>query len=133
MTTIHAFKRLKTYVHTFPDVALTFQPNQFGDVVCDVESESAVDRLLSIPTGFKVYEPREEAFTVDTKPESDQGQVQEPENPYLIVSGEVSIDLMTMDKSELRQMCEANGIKVGGAASEQTLRDRIVAAINTPE
>lgn len=129
MTKIHAFKRKKTYIHTFPDVTLTFEPNASGDVVCDVESESAVDRLLCIPTGFKVYEEQEEAFTIDTNPE----EPQQPENPYLIVSGEVSIDLMTMTKAELREMCEANGIKVGGAASEQTLRDRIVAAINTPE
>ncbi len=126
MTTIHAFKRLKTYVHTFPDVALTFQPNQFGDVVCDVESESAVDRLLSIPTGFKVYEPREEASAVKSDPSAD-------ENPYLIVIGDVSIDLMAMNKSELREMCEANGIKVSNASGEQTMRDKIIAAINTPE
>lgn len=131
MTTIHAFKRSKTYVHTFPDVTLKFEPNSLGDVVCDVEDESAVNRLLSIPTGFKLYVEvaREEAFSLD----GEEGDLGEGENPYLIVSGDVSIDLMAMNKAELREMCEANGIKVGGAASEQTLRDRIVAAINTPE
>lgn len=125
-TTIHAFRRIKKYVHTFPDVVLIFEPNAFGDVVCEVELESAVDRLLSIPTGFKVYEAREEASAIKSDPSTD-------ENPYLIVIGDVSIDLMSMSKSELREMCEANGIKVSNASGEQTMRDKIISAINTPE
>jgi len=61
MTTIHAFNRSKTYIHTFPDVTLVFNPNQHGHVVSDVESESAVDRLLMVPTAFRAYHAEEVA------------------------------------------------------------------------
>ena len=65
MTTIQAFNRAKLYTHIFPDVTLVFKPNIHGDVVCDVESESAVQRLLMTPSGFRVYQPVAEAAQVE--------------------------------------------------------------------
>jgi len=56
MTIIQAYKRTKSYTHEFADITIKFEPNAIGDVVADVELQSAVDRLLQVPTGFRVYQ-----------------------------------------------------------------------------
>ena len=165
MTTIQAYRRSKLYTHVFPDVTLIFEPNELGDVVCDVESQSAVDRLLLTPTGFREYVKQEEVapvqvidlaakvepFNVVTEPvkvepfnvaepvaEAVKEVAEAPTAPaapskYLLIDGDVSIDLMLLDEKALREFAAANQIKIPNRAGEMTLRDKIAAALNTPE
>jgi|GEM_PF-2377118 len=156
MTTIHAYRRTKPYTHTFPDVTLKFLPNEAGDVVCDVASESAVDRLLAVPTGFKLYAPQptqvQEAVigilgaavglpgTVATEVASaavrlDKGEGQEPagdtmdREKYILVNGDTRFDLNPLGDEQLRDFAKVNGIKVHHAAKGDTIRDAIVKAL----
>ena len=132
MTMIQAHKRTKTYVHAFPDVTLKFAPNELGHVVCDVEDQSAVDRLLATPTGFRLYGdqiPAPSPVLTAEVPAADLSG----ESPYLLVSGESTFDLRPLDDDALRAFAKSNGIKVHHAAKGDTIRDAIVAAVNTPE
>lgn len=79
-TIIEAYRRKKTLVHAFRDITLVFHPNLAGDVVCAVELDSAIERLLAEPTAFRVYKDQPEPEFV----------------PSSLLTGEVSaIALMT--------------------------------------
>ena len=56
MTIIQAYRRTKPYSHQFVGEApLFFRPNERADIVCEVQDEHSVERLLATPTGFRVY------------------------------------------------------------------------------
>ena len=46
MALVQAYRRNKTYTHAFTDGTLVFQPNEKGDVVCDVQDPAHVARLM---------------------------------------------------------------------------------------
>lgn len=142
MTIIHAFRRVKPYTHVFPDVILKFAPNDHGDVVCDVASESAVERLLKVPTGFRVYENQYGAsgaeklaqVPVAMVPSTPAGEpVKGDRAKYILVNGDTTFDLNPLDDASLRDFAKANGIKVHHAAKGDTIRDAIVEALRETE
>lgn len=144
MAIVQAYRRNKTYTHAFPDVTLVFVPNDKGDVVCDVQDQSAVDRLLLTPTGFRLYgeqpeQPMAAILTqqvatlpvaapveVATLPVEDARYVLKHE------SGEV-FDLRPLTDEELRAFADANGIKVSSKAKGDTIRNVIVDFMNGEE
>lgn len=136
MALVQAYRRTIPYTHTFPDVTLLFKPNKAGDVVCDVQEASAVERLLQTPTGFRLYgeqAPEEPSSlltpaappgpAVSTVPVSD-------ESPYVLkdeAAGD-SLDLRQLDDAALQAFALANGVKVHPKAKGDTIRNKIVAA-----
>ncbi len=147
MAIVQAYRRSKTYTHTFPDVTLVFNPNAKGDVVCDVQDQSAVDRLLLTPTGFRLYgeqpeqsEPPMAAILtnqVATLPVAEAVEVATlpvDESPYLLKheSGEV-FDLRPLSDDELRAFAGANGIKIAAKAKGDAIRNVIVDFMNGEE
>lgn len=142
MTIIQAYRRDKPYTHSFPDVTLKFKPNAVGHVVCDVQSQSAVERLLQIPTGFRVYESQESEIEKDILgqapiaivPTSNTGEpIMADRAKYVLVNGDTTFDLNPLDDAQLREFAAANGIKVHHAAKGDTIRDRIVEALKASE
>jgi hypothetical protein len=127
MALIQAYRRNKTYTHAFPDGALVFKPNEKGDVVCDVPDQSAVDRLLLIPTGFRLYgeqadEPASPLLTQKLE------HVPENASPYVLkdeASG-IEFDLRPLDDAALHEFAKANDVKVHPKAKGNTIRDKIV-------
>lgn len=122
-TTIQAYKRTKRYVHDFPDLTLEFLPNDRGDIVCAVEDESAVERLLQTPTGFRIYAPNEfqrgVSKLIDSVPLPDT-------SPFILVDGEVRVDLRAMDDDTLRSFAAANEVRAIGNLKGDRLRQKIV-------
>lgn len=136
MTTIHAYKRTKTYVHEFPDVRLVFQPNAAGDVVCDVEKPSAVDRLLQTPTGFKVYEPTPlaiEAMKQAALKEAEKRSVgslsSSNSERYVLISGTQSLDLRPLSDAQLRAFAKANNVSIPPGSKGDGIRELIVESL----
>jgi hypothetical protein len=148
MALVQAYRRNKTYTHTFADAVLVFKPNEKGDVVCDVPDQSAVDRLLLIPTGFRLYgeqadEPASSLLTqkLEHVPESEQGEpktepkddaalehVPENASPYVLkdeASG-IEFDLRPLSDEELHEFAKANDVKVHPKAKGDTIRNKIV-------
>ena len=145
MALVQAYRRNKTYTHTFADAVLVFKPNEKGDVVCDVSDQSAVDRLLLIPTGFRLYgeqadEPASSLLTQklehvpedepQTEPKDDAALEHVPENasPYVLkdeASG-IEFDLRPLDDAALHEFAKANDVKVHPKAKGNTIRDKIV-------
>ncbi len=141
MSFVQAYKRTKTYVHQFPDVKLVFEPNEKGDVVCDVAEQGVVDRLLQTPTGFRLYGEQVDApmapILVEQVP-IDQRKVEqvppaEGESPYILRGEEADtvLDLRPLSDAELHAFAEANGIKVHSKAKGDTIRDKIVEFLNS--
>lgn len=143
MSFVQAYKRTKTYVHQFPDVKLVFEPNEKGDVVCDVADQSAVDRLLQTPTGFRLYgeqpEPAMSAILTDkvaTLPPdapSEVATLPPADHPHVMKdeAGAVVLDLRSLSDDELHAFAVANAIKVHPKAKGDTIRDKIVAFLTT--
>lgn len=133
MAIVQAYRRNKTYTHAFPDVTLVFVPNDKGDVVCDVQDQSAVDRLLLTPTGFRLYgdQPQEQALSPVLTQVS---TLTVDESPYVLKheDGEV-FDLRPLSDEELRAFADANGIKVSSKAKGDTIRNVIVDFMNGEE
>jgi hypothetical protein len=147
MPFVQAHKRNKTYIHTFPDMKLVFEPNSKGDVVCDVQEPSAVERLLLTPTGFRLY-GEQIGFGLSpvlTTPAAQTPAVaelagkpvatEEAESPYVLRSegSEDVLDLRPLSDAELFAFAEANGIKVSPKAKGDTIRDKIVEFLSTEE
>jgi hypothetical protein len=144
MAIVQAYRRNKPYTHAFPDVTLVFTPNDKGDVVCDVQDQSAVDRLLLTPTGFRLYgeqpeQPMAAILTqqVATLPVAASVEVATlpvDHSPYVLKheSGEV-FDLRPLTDEELRAFADANGIKVTAKAKGDTIRNVIVDFMNGEE
>ncbi len=145
MPFVQAYKRSKTYIHTFSDVKLVFEPNDKGDVVCDVQDASAVERLLLTPTGFRLYgeqadEPISAVLTaqVEQVPVAEEKAVEQvPVNddpsPYVLRDEEAGtvLDLRPLGDAELHAFAEVNGIKVHPKAKGDTIRNRIVEFLST--
>lgn len=134
MTTIQAYKRAKPYAHVFPDLSLLleFKPNSIGDVVCDVEHPVAVERLLAVPTGFRVYAAAPASEPVITQPLLKTGDTPPPgdaDSKYILKAGETTFDLRTLNEEQLREFAKANNIAVHHAAKAETIRDKIVDAL----
>lgn len=148
MPFVHAYKRTKTYTHTFPDVTLTFEPNSQGDVVCDVQDEFAVDRLMQVPTGFRLYgneskaEPLAEVVTLPPAPPAKRtgkagkhaAQVvtlppAEPVSPFVLKNGDDEFDLRPLDDAALVEFAQANGIALEDGATGDAIRTAIVDAL----
>lgn len=144
MAIVQAYRRNKTYTHAFPDVTLVFVPNDKGDVVCDVQDQSAVDRLLLTPTGFRLYGEQPDApmaailtQRVEELPPAQADAVEElpvVHSPYVLKheDGEV-FDLRPLTDEELRAFADANGIKVSSKAKGDTIRNVIVDFMNGEE
>ncbi len=127
MALVQAYRRNKTYTHAFPDVTLVFSPNEKGDVVCDVQDQCAVDRLLLIPTGFRSYgeqanEPASPLLTQKLE------HVPVDASPYVLKDGEsgIEFDLRPLSDEELHEFAKANDVKVHPKAKGDTIRDKIV-------
>lgn len=139
MSLVQAYRRNKKYTHTFPDVTLVFEPNTKGDIVCDVAEQSAVDRLLQTPTGFRLYGEQPEApiSTLLANPVSLVTPVQplNTENtdadttpsPYVLTDevGVVVLDLRPLSDVELHAFAKTNSITVHPKAKGDTLRGKI--------
>lgn len=138
MSIVQAYKRKKTYIHTFPDVTLVFEPNEKGDVVCDVADHGAVERLLQTPTGFRLYgEQADEAMSA-LLVEQVPGKVEQvpptgDESPYVLrdEDADAVLDLRPMSDAELHAFADANGIKVHPNAKGDTIRNKIVEFLNS--
>lgn len=128
MALVQAYRRTIPYTHTFPDVTLLFKPNHRGDVVCDVKEESALERLLLTPTGFRLY--GEQAEESPSSLLTDQETQASDESPYVLKDEEAgtSLDLRPMDDAALQAFALANDIKVHPKAKGDTIRNKIVAA-----
>lgn len=140
MTIVQAYKRTKPYMHAFPDITLMFEPNERGDVVCDVPEQSAVDRLLLVPTGFRLYgQAADEPVSalLAQVPISVPQAPTEDESPYVLKDeqdGEIVVlDLRPMSDVELHAFADANGIKVHSAAKGDKIRDKIVAFLKSED
>lgn len=128
MTMIQAYRRAKPYTHTFPDVTLKFAPNELGHVVCDVADRTAAERLLAIPTGFRLYGNAElPADTVVAAPVPDQG-----ERFVLASPGGDKLDLRPLDDEALHKFAAANGLTLGKLKGDKA-REAIVAFIAKQE
>jgi hypothetical protein len=145
MALVQAYRRNKTYTHTFADAVLVFKPNETGDVVCDVQDPDHVARLLLTPTGFRLYgeqadEPASPLLTQklehvpegepQTEPKDDAVLEHVPENasPYVLkdeASG-IEFDLRPLDDAALHEFAKANDVKVHPKAKGNTVRDKIV-------
>lgn len=112
MTILQAYRRTKTHVVTLLGLTLRFEPNDKGDVVCDVEDGAAVERLLDIPTGFRLY---------GEAPESPVSPL-----PYVLVGAAGSFDLRPLSDADLHAFAQVNGVTVHHNAKGNTIRDRIV-------
>lgn len=140
MTIVQAYKRTKPYTHAFPDITLMFEPNERGDVVCSVPEQSAVERLLLVPTGFRVYGPAADELvsallSLAQVPISAPQAPAEDQSPYVLKDeqdGEIVVlDLRPMSDIELHAFADANGIKVHSAAKGDKIRDKIVAFLKS--
>jgi hypothetical protein len=148
MALVQAYRRNKTYTHTFADAVLVFKPNEKGDVVCDVPDQSVVDRLLLVPTGFRLYgeqadEPASPLLTDFTIETDAQGNISgfglleslakvelvpDEASPYVLkdeASG-IEFDLRPLSDEELHEFAKANDVKVHPKAKGDTIRDKIV-------
>lgn len=151
MPFVHAYKRTKTYTHTFPDVTLTFEPNAQGDVVCDVQDEFAVDRLMQVPTGFRLYEseskpeplaeviaqvvPHSAPAKRTGKAGKHAAQVvtlppAEPVSPFVLKNGDEEFDLRPLDDAALVEFAQANGIALEDGITGDAIRTAIVDALS---
>ncbi len=112
MALVQAYRRSKTYVHQFTDVELVFEPNDKGDVVCDVAPMSAIltAKVEKVPSALE------------------QVTISEPDSPYILRDDEAGtvLDLRPMSDAELHAFAHANGIKVHHNAKCDTIRDKIV-------
>lgn len=154
MALIQAHRRKIPYTHSFPDVTLLFTPNAKGDVVCDVKDASSVERLLQTPTGFRVYgepaaEPLSALLTTKAAKVAEVDPlapvipaagvailpVEAAESPYVLKDEEAGtvLDLRTLSDEELKAFSGANGIKLHHAAKGDTIRNKIVAFLQTEE
>ena len=107
-----------------------------------VQSESAVERLLKTPTGFRVYESQVSEIEQDILgqapaaivPTSATGEpVMADRSKYILVDGETTFDLNPLDDTALREFAATNGIKVHHAAKGDTIRDRIVEGLKAQQ
>jgi hypothetical protein len=128
MALVQAYRRNKTYTHTFADAVLVFKPNEKGDVVCDVSDQSAVDRLLLIPTGFRLYGEQADEPASSLLTQKLEEHVPENASPYVLkdeASG-IEFDLRPLDDAALHEFAKANDVKVHPKAKGNTIRDKIV-------
>ena len=138
MPFIQAYKRTKTYIHQFADVKLVFEPNDKGDVVCDVSDQSAVDRLLQTPTGFRLYGEQVDAPVAPILLEQvpikvEQVPLTHAESRHILTDEETGavLDLRPMTDAELHAFAHANDIKVHPNSKGDTIRDKIVDFLNS--
>ena len=158
MALIQAHRRAKRYVHQFPHITLVFEPNELGDVVCDVQDEHDVEVLLRTPTGFRLYDqptldadgriaslppllpplagsdpdPGANSTPEGGKVASDNSDPTPPTSPYLVKHGEHTLDLGLLEAPQLRQFAKDCGIKLPPTAKDDTLRRKIVEALTQP-
>lgn len=134
MALVQAFRRIKTYTYQFKDVKLVFEPNEKGDVVCDVADPGTVDRLLQTPTGFRLYgEQADEPMSPVLSLPVSQVTSEPEKSPYLLADDESGavLDLRPMSDAELHAFADANGIKVHPNAKGDTIRNKIVEFLNS--
>lgn len=134
MPVIQAYKRTKTYVHQFPGIKLVFEPNEQGDVVCEVSDQDAVERLLQTPTGFRVYgDQADEPIALVLTEAVAILPVDEADSKYVLRDDESGtvLDLRPMTDVELHAFAQANGIKVHASAKGDTVRDKIINFLNS--
>jgi len=119
MTTIHAYRRSSPCSVELFGEAHKFVANDKGDLVCEVPPGPALDRLLEIKEGYKVYGATVEADEPDAP------------SPYVLTmeeeGNEVTVDLRKLDLAALQAFCTENEIKFHVNSKEPKLRDTIVA------
>lgn len=112
-----------------------FKPNQAGHVVCEVEEGPLLVRLLQIPEGYRLYNPKAEpvkvaAVVAPTAP-------LEPEAGKSIITNDAtgeSIDLEQLDRAGLVLLIEKLGLdyephhKTGAASMRKTIMELMSAA-----
>lgn len=127
-TTIQAYRRTKPYAHVFPDLKLLleFKANAAGDFVCQIDNPIAIERLLAVPTGFKVYDAGDEP------PEQSVQRVLD-DLRYVLQSGDETLDLRPLTDEQLHEFCKANKIAVHHAAKGNKIRDKIVEALKVKD
>jgi hypothetical protein len=120
MTIIHAFPRRKPHTVELLGQKLEFKDNGKGHFVCDVTDEKAAKRLIEIKDHYKVHG--------DAAPDEDgDGEA----SPFIITDGDERVDLRTLSDEQLHAFAKENDIKVHPNAKGDTVRTKIVEALNS--
>jgi hypothetical protein len=121
MTIIHAFPRRKPHTVELNGQKLEFKDNGKGHFVCDVTDEKAAKRLLEIKDHYKVY-------GAEAAPDPDE---ELDASPFVITNGDETVDLRTLSDEQLHAFAKDNDIKVHPNAKGDTVRTKIVEALNS--
>jgi len=125
--TVHAYRRTAPITVDLFGVNVKFTLNADGLVVADVAEGPGLDRLLDIPEAYRLLgDAPAPVLPADDEDDPDLG------SPYLITDGDETIDLRTLDEAALRAFALENEIDIPGTVKKvETIRDRIVAALNS--
>ena len=118
MTILHAYRRTAVHSVDQPGGPFVFEVNADGHYLCDVTEPDAVDRLLEISEGYRVYgEPLTQALAADA-----------PLSRFVITNEHSTVDLRTLDRAGLLAfiVAEALDYKPHHKSSDDTIRDKIV-------
>lgn len=122
MTILHAFRRIAPHAVDLPGGPFLFAPNEHGHFVCEVPEGPALERLLELTEGYKVYG----AAAVLAPAEDDDT----PASKYVITNGEddSTVDLRTLDRAGLLAFIADQELdyKPHHKSSDDTIRDKIV-------
>ena len=112
---LHAYRRKEPHQVEVAGQVLKFAANEQDHQVCDAPPGPATDRLLELSEGYVVYG--------DTK-QSEPA----PASKYLLVNGEETVDLRTLDRAALVAFSAAQGLdyKPHANSKDDTVRDKIV-------
>lgn len=125
--TVHAYRRSAPITVDLFGVAVKFALNEQGQALAEVEEGPGLDRLLQIPEAYRLLgaDPAP-VLPADDEDDPDLG------SPFLITDGDNTIDLRTLDEAALRTFAAENEIDIPGTVKKvETIRDRIVAALNS--
>lgn len=132
MTMFHDYKRTAAITHNIHGADWEFALNEVGHAVCDITDEAVAERLLQIPEGFRPYDTTELPVLSPVLALVPETPIPEA-SPYVLVNGDSSFDLRTLDDEALREFATVNGISIHHNAKGDTIRDKIVAALKAPE
>lgn len=122
MPIVHAYRRTKAFEVDLHGLVLKFEPK--GEhVVCDVPAGLALDRLLQIQEAYRLHG---QAPVSEDDEESDEDL-----SPYVLTNGDETVDLRAMDDEQLLAFAAENDVTVSPKAKGDTIRNKIVKALNS--
>lgn len=124
MTIIHAYRRTRPHTVDLFGRLYKFAANDTGHQVCKVDEPKAAARLLEIKEAYRAHESE----PVDEPKDDDDGDEFSP----FVLTGEDGneLDLRTLSDDELREFAKENEIAIHHAAKGDTIRTKIVEALN---